>query len=62
MKRLGMYSGRIYEENEVENMKECGVMLSDEQIDDEDHLEFMRRDYRAGCLICRGCPESQKEV
>lgn len=25
MKRLGKYSGRIYEENEVHTMKECGV-------------------------------------
>lgn len=31
MKRLGKYSGRIYEENEVHTMKECGVCITDER-------------------------------
>ena len=34
MKRLGKYSGRIYEENEVHTMKECGVCITDEEAKD----------------------------
>ena len=29
--RLGKYSGRIYEENEMHTMEECGVFITDEQ-------------------------------
>ena len=30
-KRLGKLTGKIYEENQIHDMKECGVCITDEQ-------------------------------
>ena len=34
MKRLGKLTEKIYEENEVKNMGECGVCITDEQAEE----------------------------
>lgn len=28
MKRLGKYSGKVYEEHEIQNMDECGTVIT----------------------------------
>ena len=33
--RLGKYSGKLYAEDEVKNMQECGVCISNEQASDK---------------------------
>ena len=38
MKRFGSFSGRIYEDNEVDKMQECGVCITDEQANDSDYI------------------------
>ena len=34
MKRLGKFTGKIYEENEVKNIGECGICITDEQAEE----------------------------
>lgn len=39
MKRLGKYSGKVYEEHEIQNMDECGTVITDEQAADKTLLK-----------------------
>ena len=40
MKRLGKLTGKIYEENEVKNMGECCILITDEQVKDEKWINY----------------------
>lgn len=62
MKRLGKYSGQIYEEKEVSTMEECGVCITDEQANDEEWIKVHHVGDLVDCLGCGGCPMSQKGV
>ena len=55
MKRLGKITGKIYEENEVKNMGECGVCITDEQAKDERWVKEHHAKDLAECVNCRGC-------
>ena len=56
MKRLGKYSGRIYEEDEISTMTECGVCITDEQASDEEWIKQHHIHDLIDCLFCKGCP------
>lgn len=56
MKRLGKFSGKIYNESETKDMRECGVMISDEQAQDEEFIRIHRIEDLLDCLKCFGCP------
>ena len=58
MKRLGRYSGEIYSEEEVAKMQECGLIITDEQSEDEKYLSEKRKENLEHCKICFGCPMS----
>lgn len=62
MKRLGKYSGRIYEENEAPSMKECGVIITDEQANDDKYIKSHHAKDLVDCLGCGGCPMFQKGI
>jgi hypothetical protein len=62
MKRLGKFSGKIYAENEVKNMKECGVMLSDSKINNEEFIAKLHIENLRDCVTCMGCPLAQRCV
>lgn len=62
MKRLGKFSGIIYEEDEVNNMEECGVLLTDAQANDEEFIKSHHLLDQIECSLCRGCPKAQLEV
>ena len=56
-KRLGLYSGRIYEaEDDYSN--ECCKVLTDEQSTDEAWLNDQRLINSYKCMGCYGCPLS----
>lgn len=58
MKRLGLFTGRIYEEGcDVNNIEECCVLVSDEQIVDKIFVEKKRQEH---CCGCHGCPSSRR--
>ena len=55
MKRLGKLTGRIYEENEIHDMEECGTIITDEQENDKDWIEKQHKCDLVMCDKCRGC-------
>lgn len=61
MKRLGMYSGRIYNEDQVKDMEECGVMISDEQANDKEWIANQHSEHIGECSNCFGCPLANRE-
>lgn len=56
MKRLGKLTGRIYEENEIHDMEECGICITDEQANNEKWIKQHHAKDLADCANCRGCP------
>lgn len=56
MKRLGMYSGGIYEESEAKGMKECGLCITDEQANNKDYIQEQKDKNFLKCSKCLGCP------
>lgn len=62
MKRLGKFSGKTYNEDEIENMNECSVMLSDSEVDNEDFIAERHLNDLKQCLLCIGCPLAQDSM
>lgn len=62
MKRLGKYSGKIYKEDEVSTMEECGVCITDEQANDEQWIKSRHARDIVDCLGCGGCSMFQKGI
>lgn len=59
MKRLGMFSGKIYDENEVSGMNECGECLTESQAEDSEYINKMKAENLAKCGGCHGCPMAE---
>lgn len=59
MKRLGKYSGKVYEEHEIQNMDECGTVITDEQAADKDFIKKHHMCDLVQCVSCFGCPTSK---
>lgn len=59
MKRLGLFSGRIYEEDEVKDMKECGMCITNEQAEDSNYIERIKDENLVKCGGCFGCPMAE---
>lgn len=55
MLRLGKFSGRIYGDIEVHNMKECGVCITEEQSVDEEFVKQHHLSDLQDCVKCLGC-------
>lgn len=58
MKRLGKFSGQIYEWNEGRTMPECGTIISDEQANDEEFISKHHVKDLLDCVKCFGCPKA----
>lgn len=56
MKILGKLTGRIYEENKIHDMEECGIQITDEQANDEEWIKQHHAKDLIDCGNCRGCP------
>lgn len=50
--RLGKYSGKLYAEDEVKNMQECGVCISNEQASDKNWINERHLQDLKGCAVC----------
>lgn len=57
MKRLGLYSGRIYDSGD-DYSEECCKVLTEEQANDEKWLDDQRLINSFKCMGCYGCPLS----
>ena len=56
MKVLGKLTGRIYEENELHDMEECGIHITNEQAKDKKWIKEHHIKDLVDCSNCRGCP------
>lgn len=59
MKRLGMFSGKIYEDHEVSGMNECGLCITDNQAEDSEYINKMKIENLAKCGGCFSCPVAE---
>ena len=60
MKRLGKYSGNIYNEDEVSTMEECGVLITDDEANDKEFIKHHHARDLVDCIKCYACPMSKK--
>ena len=62
MKRLGLFTGKIYTQEDFDNDKihECCVCLTDSEAADTEYVVDKHITYHhERCINCYGCPESQ---
>jgi len=64
MKRLGKFTGKIYNESDFENggIYECATLISDEQANDENFIQEHHLVDLTACLNCFNCPASQSSI
>lgn len=61
MKRLGKFTGQIYDENyDFSNCPECCVCISDKKALDDKFIQEKHMNHLIDCLKCFGCPASKK--
>lgn len=64
MKRLGKFTGKIYTDDEIKDMRECGVQIND--LETDAMLKFLKERNRLDCAFCIPgmgcCPEKLKAV
>lgn len=62
MKRLGVYTGKIYSENDYKEHKidECAIIITDEQANDHNFIKSKYERIHNNCVNCIGCPEYLK--
>jgi hypothetical protein len=62
MKRLGIFTGRIYDEEDfwADCIKECCRVLKDEEAEDISVITSVYTREHINCIGCNGCPESQR--
>lgn len=56
MLRLGKYTGKLYRDEEIENMQECGVCITEEQALDDAFIENHHSKDLLACINCLECP------
>ena len=59
--RLGRLTGKIYRDDEIDTMVECGIVLTEEQANDELYVKLQYLKNIDDCVDCNGCPASQKK-
>lgn len=63
MKRLGYFTGKIYDESiDTATIQECCLSLTEEQAKDEDFIQKKNFENKMKCITCFGCPISQKSI
>lgn len=62
MKRLGKYSGKVYNSNEINSMDECGIMITDEQAADKEVISKIHINNFIHCAYCLGCPTAKNII
>lgn len=60
MKHVGVFSGKIYSEEEKKNMKECGIPINDETAESDTLVKYIYETNKERCNGCGGCPMSRE--
>lgn len=62
MRRIGKFTGTLYDENyDFSLCTECCSCVSERDINDVDYMHELKIRNLISCLTCRGCPSSQME-
>lgn len=56
MKRMGKFSGKVYSDEEIKTMPECGIQLTDNQANNPEYVRILHSIKSIDCELCRGCP------
>lgn len=60
MKRLGIFTGRVYDEHyDLNKIKECCREISDETANNPNLVRFIYLTKHENCEGCFGCPASR---
>lgn len=60
MKRLGIFTGRVYDEHyDLNKIKECCREISDETANNPNLVKFIYLTEKQNCEGCFGCPASR---
>lgn len=60
MRRLGKFTGKVYDENyDFSNCPECCVLITEAQANDEQFVSEHHLTDLMDCISCRGCPAAQ---
>lgn len=60
MARIGKYSGKVYDDNQIHLMNECGILIPDSKKDDKSFCENVYKRNFATCATCKGCNKAKK--
>lgn len=60
MKYVGVFSGKIYSEEEKKKMKECGIPINDETAQSDTLVNYLYETNNKRCTGCGGCPMSRE--
>lgn len=61
--RLGKFTGRIYKNDEIKSMKECGVCITEEEANNSETIQRLVTRNKIDCFICGGhCPEANSKM
>lgn len=62
MKRLGKYTGNIYDENfDTSKINECCLLIKDEDAENKEYIDNKRKELKQKCLLCMGCPAAMTD-
>lgn len=62
MKYVGIYSGKVYDENEKSSMKECGVCVNDETAQSDALVQIIHFTHNRKCNQCYRCRMSRESA
>ncbi len=60
MKRIGRFTGKIYDEKEVLRINECCDVISDAQANNSEWVKERHKEYMVKCSKCMSCIEAKK--
>ena len=60
MKYVGIFSGKVYSEEEKKNMKECGIPINDETAKSDTLVKYIYETNKERCNGCGGCHMSRE--
>ena len=62
MKDIGIYSGKVYDENEKSSMNECGVCVNDETAQSDVLVQIIHFTHNRKCNQCYRCRMSRESA
>ena len=60
MKYIGIFSGKVYSEEEKKDMKECGIPINDETAQSDTLVKLLHESKKQRCNGCSECPMSRE--